>query len=65
VNNRTGLVRRAGRAGARLLRKLDQKVSASEGPICSPTISLRPSVLAGTAIIAATNNYAPHSRLLA
>ena len=34
--------------------KLDQKVSASDGPICSPTISRRPSLLAATAIIAAT-----------
>src|SRR5499427_122054 len=29
---------------ARLLRKVDQKVSASDGPMCSPTISRRPSL---------------------
>src|SRR5215831_13715175 len=38
---------------ARLLRKVDQKVSASDGPMCSPTISRRPSLLAATAIIIA------------
>ena len=38
----------------KFLRKMDQKVSASEGPMCSPTISRLPSVLAATAIIAAT-----------
>src|SRR5215471_9950617 len=29
---------------ARLLKKVDQKVSASDGPMCSPTISRRPSL---------------------
>src|SRR6201987_2070184 len=47
---------------AMLFRKLDQKVSASEGPICSPTISRRPSVLTATAIIAATETMRPPSR---
>jgi hypothetical protein len=47
---------------ARLFRKLDQNVSASEGPIWSPTISRRPSVLAVTAIIAATETMRPPSR---
>jgi hypothetical protein len=39
---------------ARLLRNPDQNVSASDGPICSPTISRLPSVFTATAIIAAT-----------
>jgi hypothetical protein len=39
---------------ATLLRKLDQRVSASDRLMCSPTISRRPSVLAATAMFAAT-----------
>src|SRR5262245_50614795 len=57
----TNLIQRKPRR-AMLFRKLDQKVSASEGPICSPTISRRPSVLAATAIIAATETMRPPSR---
>ena len=38
----------------RILRKPNQKVSASEGPTLRPMISRRPSVLTATAIIAAT-----------
>jgi hypothetical protein len=38
-----------------LLRKALQNVSASDGPMCRPTISRRPSVFAATAIIAATD----------
>src|ERR1700739_2053964 len=49
---------------ARLLRKLDQKVSASDGPICRPTISRRPSVLAATAILGATAAVRPARALL-
>ena len=47
---------------AKLLRNVDQNVSASEGPMCSPTISRLPSVLAATAIIAATDTMRPPSR---
>jgi hypothetical protein len=47
-----------------LLRKVAQKVSASEGPMCKPTISRLPSVLAATAIIAATETMRPPSRCL-
>ena len=44
---------------ARLFRKADQKVSASEGPMCRPTISRRPSVLTATATIAGTETMRP------
>ena len=47
-----------------LLRKVAQNVSASDGPICRPTISRLPSVLAATAIIAATETIRPPSRCL-
>ena len=57
----TGLTSRRPRR-ARLLRKLGQKVSASEGPICSPTISRLPSVLAPTSSIAPTETMRPPSR---
>lgn len=43
-------------------RKLVQNGSASEGPMCRPTISLFPSVLTATAIIAATDTMRPPSR---
>ena len=49
---------------ARLFRKADQKVSASDGPMCSPTISRRPSVFTATATIAATETMRPPSRTL-
>ena len=48
----------------RSLRKLDQNGSASEGPMCRPTISRLPSVLTATAIIAATLTIRPPSRTL-
>ena len=41
-----------------------QNVSASLGPMCSPTISRLPSVFAATAIIAATETILPPSRCL-
>src|SRR5437762_4608948 len=41
---------------ARLFRNVDQNVSASEGPMCSPRISRLPSVLTATAIIAAVQD---------
>lgn len=47
---------------AKLLRKPDQNVSASDGPMCSPTISRLPSVFTATAIIAATETMRPPSR---
>jgi hypothetical protein len=47
-----------------LLRKVDQKVSASEGPMPRLMISRRPSVLAAMAIIAATETMRPPSRTL-
>jgi hypothetical protein len=47
-----------------LLRKVDQKVSASDGPMCRPTISRLPSVFTATAIIAATETMRPPSRCL-
>ena len=46
------------------LQEVDQKVSASEGPMPRPMISRRPSVLAATAIIAATETMRPPSRTL-
>src|SRR5271156_3655880 len=46
----------------RRFRKSAHKVSASDGPVPSPTISRRPSVLAATAIIAATETMRPPSR---
>jgi hypothetical protein len=49
---------------ARLFRNVDQNVSASDGPMCSPTISRLPSVFAATAIIAATETMRPPSRCL-
>jgi hypothetical protein len=42
--------------------KVRPEVSASEGPICSPTISRLPSVLAATPSIAATETMRPPSR---
>src|SRR5512144_2430152 len=45
-----------------LFRKSDQKTSASDGPMCRPTISRRPSVLTATAIIAATETIRPAAR---
>jgi hypothetical protein len=45
----------------RLLRKVAQKVSASLGPRCRPTISRRPSAFTATAIIAATDTMRPPS----
>jgi hypothetical protein len=47
-----------------LLRNVAQNVSASDGPMCRPTISRLPSVLAATAIIAATETMRPPSRCL-
>ena len=47
-----------------LLRNVDQKISASEGPMWRPTIWRLPSVLAATAIIAATETMRPPSRCL-
>ena len=47
---------------ARLFRKPDQNVSASDGPMCSPTISRLPSVFTAIAIIAATETIRPPSR---
>ena len=41
-----------------------RKVSASEEPMCSPTISRLPSMFAATAIIAATETIRPPSRCL-
>src|SRR5918911_447219 len=46
----------------RLLRNVDQKVSASLGPRCRPTTSRRPSVSTATAIMAATETIRPPSR---
>src|SRR5512134_3010478 len=46
----------------RLFRKSDQNTSASDGPMCKPTISRRPSVLTATAIIAATETIRPAAR---
>lgn len=45
-------------------RKSVQNVSACEGPIPSPIISLRPSVLAATAMMAATETIRPPCRCL-
>ena len=47
-----------------LLRKALQNVSASDGPMCRPTVSRLPSVSAATAIIAATETIRPPSRCL-
>ena len=47
---------------ASVLRNAFQNVSASEGPMCSPTISRRPSVLTATATMAATETILPPSR---
>jgi site-specific DNA recombinase len=47
-----------------LLRNVAQNVSASLGPICRPTISRLPSVLAATATMAATETMRPPSRCL-
>jgi hypothetical protein len=47
---------------AKLFRKLDQKVSACDEPMYSPTISPLPSTLTATAIIAATGTMRPPSR---
>lgn len=60
VGGHWGLVPRRTRS----FRKSDQKTSASEGPICRPTISRRPSVLTAMAIIAATLMIRPPSRTL-
>ena len=49
---------------ARDFRNALQKVSASDGPMCSPTISRRPSVFTATATIAATETIRPPSRTL-
>ena len=49
---------------ARALRNALQNVSASDGPMCRPTISRRPSVLTATATIAATETILPPSRTL-
>src|SRR3954467_14354368 len=46
----------------RLFRKVDQNGSASEGPMCKPTISRRPSLSTATATIAATLT-GPHRML--
>jgi hypothetical protein len=46
-------------AALEALEKSDQKTSASEGPMCRPTISRRPSVLTATVIIAATETMRP------
>src|SRR3982751_4048549 len=43
-------------------RKSVQNTSASEGPICRPTISRRPSVFTATATIAATETMRPPCR---
>src|SRR4051794_18974161 len=43
----------------RPFRNVAQKVSASLGPICRPTISRLPSVFAATAIMAATETIRP------
>ncbi|OCP21440.1 hypothetical protein BC361_26640 [Ensifer sp. LC54] len=47
---------------AKSRRKEVQNGSALEGPMCRPTISLFPSELAATAIIAATETMRPPSR---
>jgi hypothetical protein len=49
-------------AARQALQKARQKVSASDGPMCSPTISRLPSALTATAIIAATETMRPPSR---
>src|SRR3954471_19522581 len=49
---------------ARSRRKVVQKGSASEGPMCRPTISRLPSVVTATAIMAATETMRPPSRTL-
>jgi hypothetical protein len=48
----------------RSLGKLAQEGSASDGPMCGPTISRRPSVFTAMAIIAATETILPPSRAL-
>ena len=59
----TSLVPRRPRR-TKLFRKVDQKVCASDGPMCRPTISRLPSVFTATAIMAATLVMRPPSRCL-
>ena len=49
-------------ASGQALQEVRPEVSASDGPMPSPTISRRPSVLAATATIAATETMRPPSR---
>ncbi len=51
-------------AAHQVLEKLAQNGSASDGPMCRPTISRRPSVSTAMAIIAATDTIRPPSRTL-